>query len=365
MKRILYLMTAALLLASCSQSKPGYVITGTVEGGENGESVYLQKVENQQYVSIDTATIENGSFQFKGTQDSAVIYYVSYKPNTHDGLIMPFFLENGNISLQLTSNDDVATGTPNNDLYQEVRTPMNEVRKQMIALQESMQESTITEEVHKEKMKKMSDLSDKQFEIVKSGITKNITNPVGLYLLKQNFFSFDTADRDAFVSQIPATYDSDPGVIQMKAIVEKLKKTAVGQKFTDFELLTPDGKPIKLSDYAGKNKLTMVDFWASWCGPCRREMPNIVAAYKKYKKKGLEIVGVSLDYDGAAWKKGIKDLSITWPQMSDLKYWQCEGAQLYGVDAIPHTVLIDADGVILAKGLYGDALIEKITELLK
>ena len=111
--------------------------------------------------------------------------------------------------------------------------------------------------------------------------------------------------------------------------------------------------------------VVLVDFWASWCGPCRREMPNLVEAYKKYRNKGFEIVGVSLDRDAEAWKNGIEKLDITWPQMSDLKYWDCEGAKLYAVSSIPHTVLIDGEGVILARGLHGEELQEQIAEALK
>lgn len=113
------------------------------------------------------------------------------------------------------------------------------------------------------------------------------------------------------------------------------------------------------------DKTVLLDFWASWCGPCRREMPNLVEAYKKYRNKGFEIVGVSLDRDAEAWKNGIEKLDITWPQMSDLKYWDCEGAKLYAVSSIPHTVLIDGEGIILARSLHGEELQEQIAEALK
>ena len=109
----------------------------------------------------------------------------------------------------------------------------------------------------------------------------------------------------------------------------------------------------------------MVDFWASWCGPCRQEMPNLVEIYAKYKSKGFEIVGVSLDQTADAWKNGIKQLKMTWPQMSDLKYWNCEGAKLYAVSSIPHTVLIGKDGTILDRGLRSEDLQKKLAELLK
>ena len=165
--------------------------------------------------------------------------------------------------------------------------------------------------------------------------------------------------------QIPATYNNDRTIIKIKENVEKMKATAVGQKFTDFEMSDPKGKLVKLSDYAGKGKVVLVDFWASWCGPCRREMPNLVHAYKQFKNKNFEIVGVSLDQNSNAWKESIEKLNLTWPQMSDLKFWDSEGAKLYAVNSIPHTVLIDGNGTIIARGLHGDKLLEKLEEILK
>ena len=147
--------------------------------------------------------------------------------------------------------------------------------------------------------------------------------------------------------------------------IEILEKTAVGQKFTDFSMPDPEGNIIKLSDVIAKNKYTLIDFWASWCGPCRAEMPNVVAAYKEYNKKGFGIVGVSLDSDAAKWKDAIKTLNMTWTHMSDVKGWQCEGAALYGVNSIPATVLVAQDGTIIARNLRGEAIKEKLAELLK
>ena len=202
-------------------------------------------------------------------------------------------------------------------------------------------------------------------EVTKAGIQKNITNPVGVHLLKQNFYYMDVADLDPLMPQIPAAYENDEIIVKIKDNVEKMKATAVGQKFTDFEMQTPEGKTVKLSDYVGKGKVVLVDFWASWCGPSRREMPNLVEAYAQYKNKNFEIVGVSLDQSADSWKEAIEKLNITWPQMSDLKYWNCEGAKLYAVSSIPHTVLIDGDGTIIARGLHGDGLQQKLVEVIK
>ncbi len=135
-----------------------------------------------------------------------------------------------------------------------------------------------------------------------------------------------------------------------------------GSMAPDFSLPKADGTPFSLSKLRGK--YVLVDFWASWCGPCRKENPQVVALYNKYKDKGFEILGVSLDEDKEAWLKAIEKDRLTWIHVSDLKGWQNEAARLYNVNAIPMTYLIDPDGVIIAKGLRGPALEAKLQELL-
>ncbi len=323
MKKLTYLLAAAAVFTACNSGNNGYTVTGTIEGATDGDTVYLQTVEGRQLVKLDSAIIANGTFTFKGTQDTAANRYITYNPAGTEGMIMDFFLENGKINIKLN---------------------------------EKQRES---------KSKEMDALQDKMMEVAKAGISQNITNAVGVHLLKSNYYYLDVKELDPLVSQIPATYSNDATVIRIKENVEKMKATAVGKKFTDFEMQTPEGKTVKLSDYVGKGKTVLVDFWASWCGPCRREMPNLVEAYAKYKNKNFEIVGVSLDQSADSWKEAIKKLNITWPQMSDLKYWNCEGAKLYAVSSIPHTVLIDGDGIILARGLHGEELQEKLAEVLK
>ena len=135
-------------------------------------------------------------------------------------------------------------------------------------------------------------------------------------------------------------------------------------QYIDFGMETPDGKPIKVSDFVGKNKYTLIDFWASWCGPCRAEMPTVVKAYDEFHEKGLEIVGVSLDSNKNDWVRAIGELQMTWPQMSDLKGWDSFGAQLYNVHAIPTNVLVDQKGRIVAENLRGEYLLQKLATLL-
>ena len=130
--------------------------------------------------------------------------------------------------------------------------------------------------------------------------------------------------------------------------------------YTDISLSGPQGQTVKVSDYVGKNKLVLIDFWASWCGPCMGEMPNVVKAYEMFHAKGLEIVGVSLDKNKASWLAAVEQTGQKWPQMSDLKGWECEGAALYGIQSIPANVLINEQGEIVAQNLRGDALLKEV-----
>lgn len=366
MKKLTYLFVAAAALGivACNGNKPGYVVTGTVEGAADGDTVFLQEVVGRQLSKLDTAIIKNGTFTFEGVQDSTVNRYIT-SGKGNDALLLDFFLENGKINIALTKDNDSATGTANNDAYQEIRNKINALNQKAKPIYESMGNADLTEEQKTANMKELENLQNELGEVYKEGIEKNITNPVGIHLYKMNYYNMETAENDALLQKIPAQFQNDETIVKIKEMVEKQKKTAVGQKFTDFEMQTPDGKPIKLSDYAGKGKVVLVDFWASWCGPCRRDMPNLVKTYAKYKGKNFEIVGVSLDQNGDSWKEAIKALNITWPQMSDLKYWNSKGAQLYAVNSIPHTMLIDGEGTIIARGLHGEELQAKIAEALK
>lgn len=367
MKKISYLFIgiAALSMIACAGgNKGGYLISGTVEGAADGDTVYLQEVTGRDMVKLDTAIITNGTFTFEGKQDSVVNRYVTCQVND-DNLMMDFFLENGNINIALTKDNDSATGTANNDAYQAIRGKINEIGKKMSGIYSAMGDSTLTDEQKEAKKKEGAQLEEEYNTVMKEGVQKNITNPVGVYLFKQTYYNNSTDENEALLKQIPANFQNDERIARIKEATEKQKKTAVGTKFVDFEMQTPEGKTVKLSDYVGKGKVVLIDFWASWCGPCRAEMPNLVDTYAKFKGKNFEIVGVSLDQDAAAWKAAIKNMNMTWPQMSDLKLWNSEGAQIYAVNSIPHTILVDGEGTIIARGLHGEELQTQIAEVVK
>ena len=364
-KMMLLAAAGVFALASC-QEKSGYTIKGTSEGIKDGEVVYLQDMVDGELVKLDSAVVTQGAFEFKGTPDSVTVSrYVTYmKDNLR--LLSMVFLENGNIQVHLERGNNKVSGTLCNDAYQQFMDKYIAMNKEMNQIYRTMRtDSTLTDDQLKEMEAQLTQKDSLNNVMVCETVEANIGNLMGVQLLATYADAFELDKVKELLGKVPASYTNNPEILQLKERVEILSKTAVGQKYTDFSMNTPEGETVKLSDFVSKNKYTLIDFWASWCGPCRMEMPNVVAAYAKYKAKGFGIVGVSLDNDAESWKKAIKDLNITWPQMSDLKGWQCEGAALYGVRAIPATLLVSKDGTIVARDLRGEDLEAKLAELMK
>ncbi|MDR1555587.1 MAG: AhpC/TSA family protein [Tannerellaceae bacterium] len=374
MKKILGLVAVcAIVLTACSDKKT-YTIIGTTDGADlNGNYVYLYAdAAGGDAGLLDSALVTDGAFTFKGVQDTPMLAGLRLAEGLIDSQqeifggftsYAPWFLlDNSKLTVHLGVNSTVKGSPENNELtaYIGQLDALYDNQAELEALLKSKDDSLINEaEAALEAIDALA------VPVHKAYILSHSNSLTGAKVFYTNRYALPEADQQEIIAQAGELFKSAPGIDKRIEHLAVLAKVAVGNKFTDFELADPQGKPHKLSEYVGNGKVALIDFWASWCPPCRRSMPFLREVYEQYKDKGFEIVGVSLDRTGEAWIKGIEDLQITWPQISDLQYWKNAGAALYGVNSIPHTVLVDKEGVIVAKNLHGEALNAKLTELLK
>ena len=365
MKKVLSLAALALMLCVAACQNGGYKITGTVNGSQDGDTVVLISKQND---TLQTAVIQGGKFVMEGVQDSAQLCYLLWKSNEDPDQIIgaAMALENGSITLKLDTAENVpseVTGTPANDALTALNKKEQAINEEDRTIFAVLSDTAATAEAQADANKKLEGLQEKAKELYMQFVKENINNIAGQSYFVQYASLFD----DEFViGQLAAMPESaiKGDLATLKENYEQKAATAVGQEFKDIKAATPEGGELSVSEVAATAKVLLIDFWASWCGPCRAEMPNVKAAYEKFHPQGFEIIGVSLDSDAEAWKKAIADLGMTWPQISDLQGWDCEGAATYVVRAIPATVLIK-DGKIVARDLRGEKLAEKVEELLK
>ncbi len=368
MRKNFILFAILAFLASCS-SGTGYKLKGVVDIPEaEGTYVYVQEVKGRDINVLDSALITDGKFELLGDAENVLVRYISLDPQVAGRLMTQVVLEPGNINVVVEQEKISVSGTKLNDALAAHEAKLGERQVEMREIsqkfQSASQEGTMTPELEEELVGQYNKIYEELTASTVDFIKANIGNELGKFMFATNAPAYEPEVQEEILAMADEAYKSREDIQKIIEKLENAKKVAIGQPFLDFTMKDPAGNEVSLSDYAGKGKVVLIDFWAAWCGPCRQEMPNVVNAYKDFKDKGFEIVGVSLDRDQESWEKGLADLNMTWPQMSDLKFWDTPVVNLYAFRGIPHTVLLDGEGNIIAKDLRGSALHDKLAELL-
>jgi len=347
MKKVIFVLSLVLVLCSCEQ-KGKFGIEGTVASSEmEGKHVYLLKYNDEGIEKCDTTIVKDGKFSFEGVQEMPELYYIQ-AGDDETAKKRAILLEPGKILVTI-SDQITVTGTPVNDAYQQYQEEQVAIDERLAVTETETEYNSIYSEKRESYTKYFSENVNNPLGVAEFGIFGRRLTPEQLTVVLNK-------GNEAFKA-------SKEGIFYQERL-DAVQKTEIGQKFVDIVSKDLSGNAISLSNYAGKGKYVLLDFWASWCGPCRKEMPLMVELYQKYNRK-LEIVGYSLDNDAEAWVKGIEVLGMTWPQMSDIAFWQSEPVKNYAVPHVPYTVLLDPSGTIIARGLVGEELKNKLGEVLK
>jgi len=369
MKKLLGLLVGIVLLSACANDPDGFRIRGTISGEvSDGTKVYLKGIdENYRPVSdLDSTTIQNGKFSFEGAVNLPELRYIFIDSLTGN---IPVINDKGTIEIS-AQRDSLSfaklKGTPQNKLFSGYLEDSRSIglKAQSISRDVRQAQAEGNSEVFEALREEMFELQEeaKTFEL--DFVKENTNSLISVFILEKVLAGkvLPESEIKTLLESLSPEIQETPVAKKVKGKLDKAMSTSIGAKAPNFSGPTPSGEELALYDALGK--VTILDFWAAWCKPCRVENPNVVRVYEKYHDKGLNIFGVSLDRKAEDWKKAIADDGLAWNHVSNVNYFD-EIAQLYNVNGIPATFILDADGVIVAKNLRGPALEAKIAELLR
>lgn len=382
-KIILFIFCFITLIASAQNKNAQYQITGKIGNYNPPAKIYLQYLNEQNKIISNVSELYGGKFSFSGKVDLPINGWLVLSPNgkaiTQNDLqsspdILPIIIFNEDVEVNSTDSLCNATisGSPTNDDAERFSTGIAHISEKMTALGEKIQEiqqtnpALLMDDEYMAQFRQQyrelgTEISNAYIDFIKNN-PNSYMSLMGIIYLYQTDESPNTLI--PLIEGLGTDIQDHHQIKQLLNQLEQKRLVAIGSVAPDFSQKTPDGQTIKLSEFRGKYLL--VDFWASWCRPCRQENPYLVKAYEQFKDKNFEILGVSLDNPGGreAWTNAIKKDGLTWTQVSDLQGWKNAVAVQYGILSIPQNLLLDPNGVIIAKNLKGEELINVLEETL-
>lgn len=353
------------MLYACKETKSNntYTINGTAVGLADGDTLLITDSDG---LPIDKIVIKDGKFSYTGPADSVCCYALNVVKDQFNSLL--FFTEPGNITITVASNptESKVAGTVANDALQLLMEATDPYYERIHEIETIVYtDTTLTHEEEWALSQRYQQLYSEIENRCKEAAEQNTDNELGYMLVVRNIDEQENSELILrLIEAMPEKFRQRQPIIEIEARLKARHSTDEGQQIPDFTMPTPDGDSISVKAKVHENRITILDFWASWCGPCRSEMPSMKQMYETYQPKGLGIVGISLDENKEAWTQAISSLRLEWAHMSDLAGWNSEAARLFNVTSIPYTVVVDSLGNILKKGLRGEALEQYVASVL-